>query len=108
MERNSKPVSGELCELCQFMISEGDCTPLTRSLQEWFDVLMAEREVGTSAVGLGRRLDLGLAVSRPTWTGSLPSELAIMLTGPTSILITKRLQKREDGYGVQYNHLRAK
>ena len=30
MERNSKPVSGELCELCQFMISEGDCTPLTR------------------------------------------------------------------------------
>ena len=41
---------------------------------------------------LGRRLDLGLAVSRPTWTGSLPSELAIMLTGPTSIFsqITKR------------------
>ena len=53
-------------------------------------MLMAEREVSTSAVGLGRRLDLGLVVSRPTWTGSLPSELAIMLTGPTSILITKR------------------
>ena len=30
VERNSKPVSGELCELCQFMIREGDCTPLTR------------------------------------------------------------------------------
>ena len=42
-------------------------------------MLTAEREVGTSAVGLGRRLDLGLAVSRPTWTGSLPLELAIML-----------------------------
>jgi hypothetical protein len=27
-------------------------------------VLMAEREVSTSAVGLGRRLDLGLVVSR--------------------------------------------
>ena len=55
-------------------------------------MLTAEREVGTSAVGLGRRLDLGLAVSRPTCTGSLPSELAIMLTGPTSIFseITKR------------------
>ena len=45
-------------------------------------MLMAEREVSTSAVGLGRRLDLGLVVSRPTWTGSLPSELAIIRTGP--------------------------
>ena len=33
MERNSKPVSGELCELCQLMIREGDCTPLTRVVE---------------------------------------------------------------------------
>jgi hypothetical protein len=30
VERNSKPVSGKLCELCRRMIREGDCTPLTR------------------------------------------------------------------------------
>jgi hypothetical protein len=30
VERNSKPASGELCELCQLMIREGDCAPLTR------------------------------------------------------------------------------
>ena len=33
MERNSKPVSGELCEFCQLMIREGDCTPLTRVVE---------------------------------------------------------------------------
>ena len=27
VERNSKPVSGQLCDRCQLMISEGDCTP---------------------------------------------------------------------------------
>ena len=33
VERNSKPVSGELCEFCQLMIREGDCTPLTRVVE---------------------------------------------------------------------------
>ena len=28
VERNSKPVSGQLCDRCQLMIREGDCTPL--------------------------------------------------------------------------------
>ena len=26
--RNSKPVSGHLCDRCQLMIREGDCIPL--------------------------------------------------------------------------------
>ena len=30
VERNSKPVSGEVCVLCQLMIRERDCTALTR------------------------------------------------------------------------------
>ena len=33
VERDSKPVSGELCELCQLMIREGDCAPLTRVVE---------------------------------------------------------------------------
>jgi hypothetical protein len=28
LERNSKPVSGELCDRCQLMISDGGCAPL--------------------------------------------------------------------------------
>ena len=33
VERNSKPVSGELCEFCQLMIREGDCAPLTKVVE---------------------------------------------------------------------------
>ena len=36
-ERNSKPLSGELCELCQRMIREGDCSPLTRVVEGFVD-----------------------------------------------------------------------
>ena len=33
VERNSKPLSGELCEFCQLMIRDGDCSPLTRVVE---------------------------------------------------------------------------
>jgi hypothetical protein len=32
VERNSKPVSGQLCDRCQTKMREGDCTPLATIL----------------------------------------------------------------------------